>query len=492
MGKPFDFKSVLNTDLYDKMSFEKIYGLSKPIQEVAAKQDSPAFSHLLGDVWASLFKLKPKVKEDDVHPSVSLNKPVMQKVLQEETFHQLRETTKLDEMASAIGTLHLKDRLALLLDDPALKQANELSKQAQEQQEAVLKKEELLQQWLSEGVAQEEVVSLQEQIATAQQQAMQTGKRAERIMQQAMDGKVGKGLQETIVQAAQQTKQDVEQIEQLLSGLGYGSGQAEIKKMPLRDRLMLAEKLRNSKKLKEVAELTGRMKAIAKKKQKSKSKDSVGRADVTYGNDMDQLTATELLLYTRKDTKLDFLQRFAEGKVMQYAPQAKEKLGKGPIVGVIDTSGSMEKLDNQAKAILLALLAIAKKQHRAFGVVNFSSDVITWSFPKGNPSTSELMEVIETFLDGGTDFELALSKTMTILESSTYDKGDVVFITDGDAHVSDSFLQRYRETKKRKQFQVLSVQLGYEKTDTLKLFSDQVVKAASLFEDGVTDKIFSI
>jgi uncharacterized protein with von Willebrand factor type A (vWA) domain len=492
MGKSFNFKSVLNTDLYDKMSFEKIYGLSKPLQKVAERQDTPAFPHLLGDVWSSLYKLKPHVKAEDVHPSVSLNKSVMQRVLQEETFHQLRETTKLDEMASAIGTLHLKDSLEVLLDDPAFKQANELSQQAKEQQEAVQELEQMLQQWLNEGVAQEEVDALQEQIVTAQQQAMQSGKSAEKNMQQAMDGKVGKGIQEAIAQAAQQTKQDVEQVEKLLSGLGYGSRQAEIKKLPLRDRLMLAEKLRNSKKLKEVAELTGRMKAIAKKKQRSKSKESVGRADITYGNDMDQLTSTELLLYTRKETKLDFLQRFAEGKVIQYAPQAKEKLGKGPIVGVIDTSGSMEKLDNQAKAILLALLAIAKKQHRAFGVVNFSSAVRTWSFPKGNPSTSELMDVIETFHDGGTDFELALSSAMNILESSTYDKGDVVFITDGDSYVDDSFLRHYREMKIRMKFQILSIQLGYEKTDTLKLFSDQVVKAASLFEAEVTEKVFNI
>src|SRR5699024_737650 len=112
-------------------------------------------------------------------------------------------------------------------------------------------------------------------------------------------------------------------------------------------------------------------KQIAKNKQKSKHTDSMERKGVTIGSDIEMMLPSELALYKHNSTKQDFLRRFAEGQVMQYDNEAKEKLGEGPIIICLDQSGSMTHLDEQSKGFVLALMGIAKKQKRYFVLFPF-------------------------------------------------------------------------------------------------------------------------
>ena len=105
------------------------------------------------------------------------------------------------------------------------------------------------------------------------------------------------------------------------------SGDAELKKVPLRDQISLAEK---------IADWAGRFKQIARRKQKSKHSDSMERSGVTLGNDIGRLLPMELGLYAHPITKNDFLRRFVEGQTMQYEQKGHEVLGKGPIVLCLD------------------------------------------------------------------------------------------------------------------------------------------------------------
>ena len=159
-----------------------------------------------------------------------------------------------------------------------------------------------------------------------------------------------------------------------------GSGDAELKKIPLRDQLSLAEKIASDKKMKEIADWAGRFKQIARKKQKSKNSESMERSGVTLGNDIERLLPMELGLYMHPITKNDFLRRFVEGQTMQYEQKGREVLGKGPIVLCLDQSGSMQRLDTQSKGFTLALMSIARKQRRDFCLILFSTrtQIITY------------------------------------------------------------------------------------------------------------------
>ena len=121
---------------------------------------------------------------------------------------------------------------------------------------------------------------------------------------------------QALAQAMQETRQVKDSLKSLLGGYSAGSGDAELKKVPLRDQLVLAEKMAADKTMKEIAEWAGRFKQIARKKQKTNYNESMARSGVTIGNEIERLLPMELGLYTHPITKNDFLRRFVEGQTM--------------------------------------------------------------------------------------------------------------------------------------------------------------------------------
>jgi len=101
--------SVLNTDSFDKRRFAQIFDMSERLQlieDLGTTESVPMFKELLGDMWASLFRLQPKLKEE-VPEYLQLNYFIMDKIMNEKSFQDLREKSKLDDMLSAIGTVRL-------------------------------------------------------------------------------------------------------------------------------------------------------------------------------------------------------------------------------------------------------------------------------------------------------------------------------------------------------------------------------------------------
>ena len=53
--------SVLNTDAFDKRRFKEVYKMSQGLQKLSVDGELPTFEALLGDIWASLYKMKPEL-----------------------------------------------------------------------------------------------------------------------------------------------------------------------------------------------------------------------------------------------------------------------------------------------------------------------------------------------------------------------------------------------------------------------------------------------
>ena len=70
---------------------------------------------------------------------------------------------------------------------------------------------------------------------------------------------------------------------------------------------------------------------------------------------------------------------------------------------------------------------------------------------------------------------LPLDKALNIINESRFKQADVVFVTDGEDRVRDSFLEEFNKKKKEKAFNVLSLVIG-SSTNTVEQFSDKVVK----------------
>lgn len=503
MIQDFKFKSVLNTDGYDRRTYEEIRQASKRLRETeeSGSQELPTFPHLLGDIWASLFKNLPELLEE-VPRGVEPNQALMREVMANPEFHALREYSRLDKMASALGAIQLganlqqeitkNEDLSQTLQNAA--QATQEAEQKQAEAEALQSAADLLEDGPKKEKLSQRAQSLLEKAQQALQKAGQLNQQAAEAMQATFGGEGGqKQLAALIKVAGQETREEVEQVNAFMSGLGYGHEAASPSKVPVNQSLALADMLKSNGRLRKIAQLAGRMKAIAAKKQKTKTRDTIERTDVETGNDPARILPSELLMMQRPETRLDFKRRFVEGQVLQYGPGGKQRLGKGPIVICTDTSGSMKELDTEAKALMLALLAIARKQRRAFAVINFSTECTSWTFPDPRKATpANVIEMAEFFYNGGTNFVKPLSAAMKIIEASRFNKADIVFITDGEATVPQQWLEKFLKLKKKKQTQVLSIQLGNSHYRTLEQFSDQVFQAATLFDNLVTNAVLAI
>ncbi|MCC3380894.1 hypothetical protein ACFQ5D_23020 [Paenibacillus farraposensis] len=78
-----------------------------------------------------------------------------------------------------------------------------------------------------------------------------------------------------------------------------------------------------------------------------------------------------------------------------------------------------------------------------------------------------------------------------MIKQSRFHQADIIFVTDGEAHVNGQFIDYWNELKKEKGFSVLSMLLGTESIQGVQGFSDRIVKASS-FEDESVYQAFEI
>lgn len=98
-------------------------------------------------------------------------------------------------------------------------------------------------------------------------------------------------------------------------------------------------------------------------------------------------------------------------------------------------------------------------------------------------SMTHMVTLAETFLSGGTYFNHPLEQVLSIIEESRFKCADVVFVTDGEAHLNESFIAKFNTKKGEKSFNVLSLLLGVERTVTVEQFSDEFVKAKDFSDE---------
>lgn len=455
--------SVLNTDDYDKRRFKKIMNMSKGLQKINKKAELPTFQPLLNDIWAGLYKNDPRIKEE-VNSDAEMNQLFMHQIMDDEAFERYRHFTKKDDLTSAIGTKKFGEK--------TLEWVEEQKKHNKEMEKLIDQIEEYDEKTHDDQTKQKKEEAMNDLVEQIKNSLEEDGTAFEDAMSDAME----------------ETQDATEHVEKLLGGVG--NERDERKKVPLRDQIQLAEYLSSNQKLNDIADWAGRMKAIAHMKQKSKDENSIEPSGVTTGSDIGSLLPSELGMYTNPATKADFMRRFAEGETLQYDRKGKEELGKGPVILCLDQSGSMNDLDNESKGFTLALMSIAKKQRRDFGLILFSDRAEVYKYEKGKIKINDMVGLAKTFLNGGTNFMKPLQEALNMINETRFKKADIVFVTDGASDMPDDFLWEFNKTKQKKDFKVLSMVIGGE-FSTISQFSDKVVTIND-FEDENSHTAFEI
>jgi uncharacterized protein with von Willebrand factor type A (vWA) domain len=274
----------------------------------------------------------------------------------------------------------------------------------------------------------------------------------------------------------------------LVAGKGSGTG-GQLSAGAVR---ALAGRLRADPRLKQIAMLAGRFKRIAASKRRQRVKHGADEiADVELGADLGRLLPSELVRLAHPGLRLLLLKNLLERQVMQYQLVGQEPLGKGPLVVLLDKSGSMDGArDIWATALSLALLDQAQRERRTFALLAFDYRVKFEAVIRPGESLPE--EALFTGCSGGTEISNAVARGLEIIagDPGVMKKADVVLVTDGGSDAG--MAPKLREKAQALSVTILGLGIGVER-EWLVPWCDEIAAVTDLtsIDDSSAEKLFA-
>lgn len=497
--KPALHDHNVENDGFDRLVFSEILENSSVLQGLVERGGmvfSP-FSDLMQDIFSSLYKYNIKLyNRDEIVRSNWSNRQWVEQILERPEYQQLRRFTILNETNAAIGATSLAQIVLRDIEKAVADKANQMRQQEESLEDAQAEMEalqELLERFQDQAVEEQLRERLEEAQKNLEEAQREYDAQSEQMAEETQDGQ--QSLEQTLEEGFEQALEDVQENMDLMEGFGDDAGRPQ--RLSVNQRLVLAKKLKSSEKLKKLAKMVGKFKRLALAQQKRRVQHNYEEVyDIMLGNEISHLVPSELLSLHHPILKKDFRRRFLEGKLIQYNLRGDEERGKGALVVCIDGSYSMEgEKELWSKAVTLALLDIATRQKRDFRAIHFGSKkdpLKLMEFPKGERPEERLDKIellAEYFIGGGTDFEKPLQAAIHSLEEDSKQRGDIVFITDGDCVVSPRWLSEFKRAKEKMEVSVFSilVDMGINTPATVREFSDKVTTVSRLTSDEVKD-----
>lgn len=250
----------------------------------------------------------------------------------------------------------------------------------------------------------------------------------------------------------------------------------------------------------------GQKREIAKLAQhRKKSRRDLPIDKIRPDDDLDSIIDDELtdLAIGIDAFENSFIDRFLHKSLLTRARVTRTARHKGPIILCYDGSGSMEgEKILETKAHILAFIEVARRQKRRMITIQFASATEPLFIREIHPRAihfPEILELMDTFLRGGTDFERPLKEALVYLETDRFRNGDILFITDGICDISEAFKRRFLASKADQKFRLYAVIIHgntYQDYGDLSDIADEILEIRqrdmSDWNQGVSEKIFSI
>lgn len=381
-----DGSQVLAHDAYDvatsAQATEDFGRLGRTVKESGATLGTaPA---LLRDLFWSFHKHAPRVAPvTTLNPAYELNQQIIEQVLATSEWQELRASgTVGDAFNSTLATLGVSQKTIAALGEQTIRQANLLHELSSEI-EQLYAQAETLDELAAQAPAAPRSAELQQQAEQARATAQEKAAQVEQVQTQLSAD--GEKREQQVRQAARQglkaALQEVEQTADAIKafggdGCGIGDGVASHDTLSVKAKLRLAQQVSKSARLQQIAAIAGRFKRIAWQQQRAKVKHPPDEiTSVTLGNELARILPSELALLSIPQLEELFYLKYAEASLAQYDLIGHEPQGQGPIILAIDESGSMAADyggvtgEVWSKAVMLALLSIARLQGRDFAVL---------------------------------------------------------------------------------------------------------------------------
>jgi uncharacterized protein with von Willebrand factor type A (vWA) domain len=247
-----------------------------------------------------------------------------------------------------------------------------------------------------------------------------------------------------------------------LGGNGGNPGQG----VPVDELRKRFDAIKDNRMLRRIMQLAGRYRRLAQQRQRNKpihgQDDMVG---ITLDGDIGRATPIELAMLADEDLELDAMRRLVERQLQCREYRAMESEAKGPIVVVVDESGSMsgEKIAN-AKALALALAWVARHQKRYCCLVGFAggTEGNYCVLPAGKASDIELLDWLTHFYSGGTTCDVPLEELPSKWQALGCPAGktDVITITDAIINVPDVTVSTYNAWRQTNAVKAMTIVVG--------------------------------
>jgi uncharacterized protein with von Willebrand factor type A (vWA) domain len=535
-------ENAVDCDALDLAVFGEVLEASPALQELRERGSSvlKVFPRLMEDVFNALYKMSPElVPREKLSPAVWFNRAEMEKLLSNPEFQQLREYTQLDDAVAAVGSRAFLEEIAERLErEKALRDAAQAANEACEcverlREQAAPEQVPPPDEGPPDGDGGARMPDAPEQVSPPDESAPggnagaglaggpegsplpgrpQGGapdggaQEAERLLAQAEAAgaraeaclnAARTSLRRAVAAGVERALGDVEKVRAALVSWGVEPG--VLREMPVERKLELFDRLAKVDKFRRMTELVGRMKNLALAAQRAKlDRLRVELVGVELGGDLARALPQELVLLRRPALKALFYRRWLERQLLQYELTLKEKAGRGPIICLVDGSGSMGTLhghctrDDWAKALALGLLQAAKAEGRDFAAAVFGArqQLACWEFPGGKVRPEDALDFAARSFGGGTDFETPLSWALEKVRESRYSRADVVIVTDGECRVSEEFRKELLRLKEEKEFAVYALLVGLSRSE-LERWADRVWAVEDLLDDRAPRELFA-
>jgi uncharacterized protein with von Willebrand factor type A (vWA) domain len=271
-------------------------------------------------------------------------------------------------------------------------------------------------------------------------------------------------------------------------------------------RMQLADTLRRDDRLRDILRRAGRIERISRKRQQVRSTHAREEVvDIERGADIARILPAGLARLHHPLLRKLALREIVEGTAIQYRLEGKEPQGRGPIIVLLDESGSMRgEPHTWARAIGVAAISQGAKEKRPVTVIGFDTEVTSCHRLTAGGEARELKDkgreeregrlmpggVAELILavctlgtHGGTNFTQPIQFAMSC--GLREDKADLVFVTDGLADIAPAMLGQLTEQKKTKGMRVFGVVLnGGSTSPAVRAICDHVVELDRASDPG--------
>lgn len=269
-------------------------------------------------------------------------------------------------------------------------------------------------------------------------------------------------------------------LEEMLPGQGWDLHRVGLHRAKLGNLERYASLLRKHKDVDRLKEMLGRVEGDRDRKASSDSHSFTETHSLIFSGDVQRMLPQEMVNLADERLKLLFYARMCERRLLTYQLRGKEfrdgerKRG-GPVVALLDSSGSMSgEPELAAKALLLALSRRLSEERRPLRALMFSVDVEAYDLydPSGR---SQFLEFLCQTFGGGTDYDVALRQGIKSLSEPEWQGADILFITDGLARIKDrGCLHDWNCLKEKQGCRIFTVLVGGTEPGGLQRISDQV------------------